>query len=152
MSIKLSEHIRNEELCKLNRLILLVFKYRLLFLIRKFIEIFLGIRIPTNSLDKKLRLAHPFTIEINEKAKLGNNVTIYKNSLIGNTQFGNRQGVPTIEDNVMIYFGSIITGNIKIGKNSIIGRGGNIVTKNIPANEIWAGNPAKCIGYINDNE
>lgn len=37
-----------------------------------------------------------------------------------------------------------ILGGVIIGENSIIGAG-SVVTKNIPKNEIWAGNPAKFI-------
>lgn len=37
---------------------------------------------------------------------------------------------------------TIILKGVTIGENSIIGAG-SVVTKNIPANEIWGGNPAK---------
>ena len=39
---------------------------------------------------------------------------------------------------------SIICNAVTIGENSIIGAG-SVVTKDIPANEIWAGNPARFI-------
>ena len=35
-----------------------------------------------------------------------------------------------------------ILGGVTIGENALIGAG-SVVTKNIPANEIWVGNPAK---------
>lgn len=35
-----------------------------------------------------------------------------------------------------------ILGGVKIGENALIGAG-SVVTKDIPANEIWVGNPAK---------
>ena len=38
----------------------------------------------------------------------------------------------------------IICSDVEIGDNSIIGAG-SIVTKNVPPNQIWAGNPAKFI-------
>lgn len=41
---------------------------------------------------------------------------------------------------------TVICSSVKIGENSIVGAG-SIVTKDIPANQIWAGNPAK---YIKD--
>jgi UDP-2-acetamido-3-amino-2,3-dideoxy-glucuronate N-acetyltransferase len=37
-----------------------------------------------------------------------------------------------------------IMGGVKIGKNVLVGAG-SVVTKNIPDNEVWAGNPAKFI-------
>lgn len=39
---------------------------------------------------------------------------------------------------------TIICSNVEIGDNAIIGAG-SIVTKNIPPNQIWAGNPARFI-------
>ncbi len=42
---------------------------------------------------------------------------------------------------------TIIAGN-KIGENALVGAG-SVVTKDIPANEVWAGNPAKFLKKIN---
>ena len=49
-----------------------------------------------------------------------------------------------IGDNVWIGMNSCILPGVEIGNNSIIGSG-SVVTKNIPENEIWVGNPAKFI-------
>lgn len=46
-----------------------------------------------------------------------------------------------IGDNVFIGMDSIILKGVTIGNNSIIAAG-SVVTKSIPANEIWGGNPA----------
>jgi acetyltransferase-like isoleucine patch superfamily enzyme len=54
-----------------------------------------------------------------------------------------------IEKGVFVGADSIILKGITIGENSIIGAG-SIVSKNIPSNEIWAGNPAKFIKKIKD--
>ena len=43
----------------------------------------------------------------------------------------------------------IILKGVTIGEHSIIGAG-SVVTKNIPNNEIWAGNPAKFIRSIQE--
>ena len=40
---------------------------------------------------------------------------------------------------------SIILKGVTVGKHSIVGAG-SVVTKDIPDNEIWVGNPAKKIG------
>ena len=43
--------------------------------------------------------------------------------------------------------GSTILGNVTIGENAIVGAG-SVVTKDVPANTIVAGNPARFIKYI----
>lgn len=54
----------------------------------------------------------------------------------------------TIGNDVFIGANSIILKGVNIGEKSIVGAG-SVVTKNIPANQIWAGNPAKFIRNIN---
>ena len=49
-----------------------------------------------------------------------------------------------IGDNCFIGAKTIICNSVQIGNNVIIGAG-SVVTKNIPDNEIWAGNPARFI-------
>jgi acetyltransferase-like isoleucine patch superfamily enzyme len=43
--------------------------------------------------------------------------------------------------------GATILSNIEIGENAIVG-GGSVVTKDVPANSVVAGNPAKILRYI----
>ena len=47
-----------------------------------------------------------------------------------------------IADNVAIGSNVTVLGGIKIGKGAMIGAG-SVVTKDVPAGELWAGNPAK---------
>ena len=53
----------------------------------------------------------------------------------------------TIKKYASVGAASIILGGITIGENSMIGAG-SIVTKDVPANELWFGNPAKFIRKI----
>jgi acetyltransferase-like isoleucine patch superfamily enzyme len=52
-----------------------------------------------------------------------------------------------IKRNASIGAGSVILGGITIGENALIGAG-SVVTKNVPANELWLGNPARFIRKI----
>ena len=49
-----------------------------------------------------------------------------------------------IGDGVFIGARTVIAKPCKIGMNAIVGAG-SVVTKDIPDNEIWAGNPARFI-------
>lgn len=49
-----------------------------------------------------------------------------------------------IGNNAFIGAHSLILKGVSVGENSIIGAG-SVVTKSIPANQVWAGNPAKFI-------
>jgi acetyltransferase-like isoleucine patch superfamily enzyme len=61
----------------------------------------------------------------------------YKN---GNFYYGDVK----IGSGCFIGMNTIIANSVTIGDNSVIGAG-SIVTKDIPAGEVWAGNPAKFI-------
>ncbi len=85
---------------------------------------------------------------------IGNNVKIGGNSAIfdGNFHLDDpRSGKPLpiiIGDNVWIGYNSIILKGVTIGENSVIGAG-SIVTKDIPANCVAAGNPCRIIRTLN---
>lgn len=81
--------------------------------------------------------------------KIGNNVTIGADTLIGDrddhTELYASDAKPVIIDrNVWIGMHCIVLKGVHIGENSIIGAG-SIVTKDIPANSIAAGIPCKVI-------
>jgi len=98
-----------------------------------------------------------------EKISIGNNVKIGGNVAIYDTDFHSldvsertkidedltlRVNSPVvIEDNVFIGAHSTILKGVTIGENAIIGAGA-IVTKDVPPNEIWGGNPAKVIRKV----
>jgi len=92
-------------------------------------------------------------IRIGDNVKIGAESRIYTtdfhslNPAIRKTDNNNEMRVTKpviIEDNVFIGACSIILKGVTIGENSIIGAG-SIVTRDIPKNQIWAGNPARFI-------
>jgi len=91
-------------------------------------------------------------IVINDDVKIGGNVVIY-DSDFHSLDPNERNSIPEIKHNVqnkpvIINKGAFIAAHVtilkgvEIGENSIVGAG-SVVTKNIPANELWGGNPAK---------
>ncbi|MBV9574146.1 MAG: N-acetyltransferase, partial [Acidobacteriales bacterium] len=52
-----------------------------------------------------------------------------------------------VERGASIGSGATILANVSIGENAIVGAG-SVVTKNVPANAIVAGNPAKLLRSV----
>ena len=52
-----------------------------------------------------------------------------------------------IEDNVWLGGGAILVPGVRIGRNAVVGAGA-VVTRNVPANTVVAGNPARVIREI----
>ena len=57
----------------------------------------------------------------------------------------------TVKARASIGSGSTILSNVVIGENAIVGAG-SVVTKDVPANAIVAGNPAKILRYITEEQ
>lgn len=92
-------------------------------------------------------------ITIEDDVKIGGGVKVYTSDFHSlnpyirktNDDINNRMKAPVvIHKNAFIGAFSIILKGVDVGENSIVGAG-SVVTKSIPANEIWAGNPAKFI-------
>lgn len=96
------------------------------------------------------------SITIGNNVKIGGGVCIYDTDFHSldpvirrsSEDLKNRAEKPVVIDNdVFIGAKSIILKGVTIGENSVIGAG-SVVTKSVPANQIWAGNPARFIRSI----
>ena len=81
-------------------------------------------------------------IVVSDKAKIGNNATIFQQVTIGVKEFGGN--APTIKDNVLIGAGAKVLGDIVIGNNVKIGANA-VVVSDVPDNCTVVGIPAKII-------
>lgn len=62
---------------------------------------------------------------------------------------GRNGGFPTFGDNVYVAANATVVGNIIIGSNVIIGAG-SVVTKDLPGNGVYVGNPAKLVKELTE--
>ena len=83
-------------------------------------------------------IGHPHVVIINHTAVIGNNVNISKFTKIG----ANETCAAVIGDNVYVGPSVSIIENVHIGSNATIGAG-SIVTKDVKADAVVAGNPAR---------
>jgi len=122
--------------------VLLVPFFLYLVFYRFFVEWVLGIEIPWNvKIGSALKLYHGQGTVINPGTVIGDNCTIRQNTTIGNKNNG---ASPVIGNYVDIGANVCIIGEIEIGNNVVIGAG-SVVVKNIPANCVVVGNPARMI-------
>ena len=93
-----------------------------------------------------------FFVEICDGVTIEDNVQIGPNVAFTNDKYP-RAKQPfklcrtLIKKNASIGAAAVILGGITIGENAMIGAG-SVVTRNVPANELWAGNPARFVRMI----
>lgn len=90
-------------------------------------------------------------VTIEDHVRIALNVTI-----VTNNHDPYRREVLTVKDvhikkNAWIGTGSIILPGVTIGKNAIVGAG-SVVTKDVPDNAVYAGNPAKLIRMLDPDK
>ena len=97
------------------------------------------------------------SITIGDNVKIGGGVKIYDTNFhslnpeirrIREWDMREKKCRPVvIEHDAFIGAGAIILSGVTIGENSIVAAG-SVVSKSIPANEIWGGNPARFIKKV----
>lgn len=86
-------------------------------------------------------------LRIRNNVFIGPNVTFTNDKYPRSKQYQEHFIETVIEEGASIGAGCVILCGITIGKNAMIGAG-SVVTKNIPANELWFGNPARFVRKI----
>ena len=99
---------------------------------------------------------YPWMVEIGNDVQITRGVIILTHSYDWSvvkkkySRLYGASGNVVIKDNVFIGVNTVILKGVTIGENSIIGAG-SVVAKDIPANSVAVGNPAKVIHKIDNN-
>ena len=111
-----------------------------------------GIEIhPKAKIGKNFFIDHGMGVVIGETSEIGDNVTIYHAATLGgispSIKSDEQRDVkrhPTLKNNVVVGSGAQVLGPIIVGENAKIGANA-VVTKDVPANAVMVGIPAKNI-------
>lgn len=113
----------------------------------KISQIISGLSLPVGlPIGPGLLISHSGTIIINTQCKIGENVNLAPDTIIG---FGIKnfvEGYPTIGNRVFIGPGAKIFGPITIGDDVMIGANA-VVNSDVPDNAVVVGVPAKIVSY-----
>ena len=118
--------------------------------ISQFSRFLTGIEIhPAAKIGKNFFIDHGMGVVIGETSEIGDNVTIYHMVTLGgispSINSDNQRQVkrhPTLKDNVVIGSGAQVLGPITVGEYAKVGANA-VVTKDVPANAVMVGIPAK---------
>ena len=128
-------------------------------IISQFSRFLTGIEIhPKAKIGKNLFIDHGMGVVIGETSEIKDNVTIYHMVTLGGISpsiDSNKQRYvkrhPTLEDNVVVGSGAQVLGPVIVGKNAKIGANA-VVTKDVPANSVMIGIPAKNINTKSEDD
>lgn len=86
-------------------------------------------------------------IRVEDNVFIGPNVTFTNDKFPRSKQYPEKFENTIIRKGASLGAGSTVLCGIEIGENAMIGAG-SVVTKNVPANELWVGNPARFVKKI----
>lgn len=112
------------------------------------VRFFTGIEIhPGAEIGRRLVIDHGMGVVIGETSIMGDDCIMYHGTTLGGkgTELGKRH--PTVGNNVTIYAGAKILGNITIGDNVVIGAD-SLVLKDLPSDCIAVGCPVKIVTQL----
>ncbi len=98
---------------------------------------------------KGLKLPHPTSIIMGDGVTLGRNCIVYQNVTLGLKEYPKVHPAPltlypTVKDNVILYAGAKIVGEVVVGSNVRVGAN-SVVTRSLEPDGVYAGMPAKRI-------
>ena len=89
-------------------------------------------------------------LRIEDNVFIGPNVTFTNDAFPRSKQYQENVQQTFIGKGASIGANATILGGITIGENALIGAG-SVVTKDVPANELWVGNPARKVKNIKND-
>ncbi|WP_376751975.1 serine O-acetyltransferase [Brevundimonas nasdae] len=98
---------------------------------------------PTAQIGPGIVFPHPTGIVIGEGVIVDVDVTIYQSVTLGRVH-GDRPLYPIIESGVVLYAGAVVVGDVRLGKNCIVGAG-SYVNRSAPSGSVLVGSPASRI-------
>ncbi|KAK9129247.1 hypothetical protein Sjap_009734 [Stephania japonica] len=106
---------------------------------------------PAAKIGDGILLDHATGVVIGETTIVGNRVSLMQGVTLGGTgkETGDRH--PKIGEGALIGASATILGNIRIGEGAMIAAG-SLVLKDIPPHSMVAGNPAKVVGYVQEQD
>ena len=98
----------------------------------------------------RIDVSHCWLISIGDDVVFGPNVYLLAHDASTKNHLGyTKIGKVSIGDNTFVGADTIIMPGVSVGRNCIIGSA-SVVTKNVPDNTVYAGNPAKFICSLED--
>lgn len=126
------------------------FIYSIIKLIYNNKQLLTGIQLPLGTnVGGGLAFIHFSNIVIAQSSVIGRICTILQGVTLGHSFSAKTDGTPVLGDNVVVFAGAKLLGNIHIGDKAVIAAN-SVVTKDVPANCIVAGNPARVISENTD--
>ncbi|KAJ3689714.1 hypothetical protein LUZ61_018878 [Rhynchospora tenuis] len=106
---------------------------------------------PAARIGEGILLDHGTGLVIGETAVVGNWVSLMQGVTLGGTGKENGDRHPKIGQGALIGAGATVLGNISVGDGAMIAAG-SLVLKDLPPHSMAVGNPAKVVGYIEDED
>ena len=110
-----------------------------------------GLEIKKKNIGAGLYIGHAHNINVHPAAVIGKNCNLNKGCTIGRENRGNRNGVPSVGDDVWIGSNAMVCGKIKIGNDVLIAPNA-YVNFDVPDHSVVVGNPGKVYHRENATE